>query len=118
MSRVLFICSGNTCRSPMAEAVAKRIFGPSHKIVSAGAETGSGLPIARHAVTAMSEMKIDISKYRTVDFADLDLADFDLIVAFRLSGPRPPNRCRSLHTANSDIGTSPIHTARALRLTR
>lgn len=85
MSRVLFLCSGNTCRSPMAAGVAHRVFGPTHTIVSAGAETGSGSQAAGNAIKAMAEMDIDISDHETVDVADLHLAHFDLIVVFRPS---------------------------------
>ena len=85
MSRVLFLCSGNTCRSPMAAGIAQRVFGPSHTIMSAGAETGSGGPLAPNAVLAASELGIDISNHSTVDMTDLDLASFDLLVVFRPS---------------------------------
>jgi protein-tyrosine-phosphatase len=85
MSRLLFICSGNTCRSPMAAGIAQRVFGPSHTILSAGAETGGGFPPATKAITAMSEIGIDIANHRTVDVANLDLATFDLIIVFRPS---------------------------------
>ncbi len=82
MSRVLFVCSGNTCRSPMAAALAARVFGPSHTVMSGGAETGSGGRAAPNAIAVMSELGVDISNHRTVDVADLNLATFDLLVLF------------------------------------
>lgn len=85
MSRVLFLCSGNTCRSPMAAGIARRIFGPSHTVLSAGAETGSGGPVARNAIVAASELGVDISNHTTVDMMDLDIASFDLVVVLRPS---------------------------------
>ncbi|MFQ5992604.1 MAG: low molecular weight phosphatase family protein [Nitrospiraceae bacterium] len=86
MSRLLFLCSGNTCRSPMASGIARRVFGPSHRVMSAGAETGSGEAAAQDAIAAMSELGVDISSHCTVDIADLDLTSFDLIVVFRPVG--------------------------------
>src|SRR5438034_1317766 len=85
MSRVLFLCTGNTCRSPMAAAFAKRTFGLSHTILSAGAETGNDAPIARNAIRAAECFGVDISGQRTRDMTGLDLASFDLIVVFRPS---------------------------------
>lgn len=85
MSNVLFLCTGNTCRSPIAEGIAKRVFGPSHTILSAGAETGNGGPIAQNAIRAAKCLGVDISGQSTRDMTDLDLAIFDLIVVFRPS---------------------------------
>ncbi|OLD64750.1 MAG: hypothetical protein AUI47_04420, partial [Acidobacteria bacterium 13_1_40CM_2_68_5] len=51
MSHILFICSGNTCRSPMAAGIARRIFGQSHLIVSAGAGTSGGDGAATNAAS-------------------------------------------------------------------
>lgn len=70
----------------MAAALAERVFGSSHTIKSAGAETGRGGRAAPNAVKVMSEeFGINISSHRTIDVADLDLATFDLIVVFRPS---------------------------------
>ena len=85
MSRVLFICSGNTCRSPMAARIAQRVFGSTHTVLSAGAETGSGAPAAKNAIKALEEMGLDLSKHRSVDVQDLDIDSFDVVVIFRPS---------------------------------
>ncbi|MEW6211254.1 MAG: low molecular weight phosphatase family protein [Acidobacteriota bacterium] len=85
MSHVLFLCTGNTCRSPIAAGIAKRVFGPSHTILSAGAETGNGGPIAPNAIRAAHCLGVDISGQSTRDMTGLDLASFDLIVVFRPS---------------------------------
>jgi protein-tyrosine-phosphatase len=85
MSSILFLCSGNTCRSPIAAGIAKRVFGPSHRIISAGAETGNGGPIAKNAIQAAKCLGVDISGQLTRDMAGMDLASFDLVVVFRPS---------------------------------
>ena len=57
--RVLVICTGNTCRSQMAEGFLKNMF-PHWEIYSAGTEPGEQVnPLA---VKAMQEIGIDISK--------------------------------------------------------
>jgi protein-tyrosine-phosphatase len=85
MSRILFVCSGNTCRSPMAAGIARRVFGASHSILSAGAETTTGRPAARYAISTMSEMGVDVAKHSSRTLEDVDLTSFDLVVVFRPS---------------------------------
>jgi protein-tyrosine-phosphatase len=85
MSRLLFLCSGNTCRSPMAAVIARNVFGASHTVLSAGAETVAGLTAAKNAVSALAEMDLDLSKHKSVDVSELDMNTFDLIVIFRPS---------------------------------
>lgn len=85
MSKILFLCSGNTCRSPIAEGIAKRVFGPSHTILSAGAETGNDEPIAEYAIIAAECLGVNISDHLTRDMTNLDLAYFDIVVIFRPS---------------------------------
>jgi protein arginine phosphatase len=85
MSQVLFVCSGNTCRSPMAARIAQRVFGPTRIILSAGAETGSEAQAAKNAIAALKEIGLDLSTHSSVDVQDLDLGSFDLIVIFRPS---------------------------------
>ncbi|GEM_PF-282782 len=85
MTKLIFLCSGNTCRSPMAAGFAREIFGPGHTVASAGAETAAGSPPARHAVTAMKELGIDISGHKAVELDASTLEQFDAIILFRPS---------------------------------
>lgn len=69
----------------MAARIAQRVFGSTHTVLSAGAETGSGAPAAKNAITALKEIGLDVSKHRSVDVQDLDIASFDVVVVFRPS---------------------------------
>ena len=60
--RVLFLCSGNTCRTQMAEAFLRDAVGDELEILSAGAEPGELDP---DAVLAMQEVGLDISGVQT-----------------------------------------------------
>ena len=67
MKTILFVCTGNICRSPMAEglfrhAVASRV---EFRVVSAGLGAIDGQPPSAHAVEAMRELGIDISQQRS-----------------------------------------------------
>lgn len=66
--RILFVCTGNTCRSSMAEALAKQILAEQGKdrwqVGSAGTHAQIGEPAAGQAVLVMAEQGIDLSGHR------------------------------------------------------
>jgi protein-tyrosine-phosphatase len=76
---VLFACTMNAIRSPMAEALMKRRFGTRVYVDSCGLKRGEAVdPLA---VVAMDELGADIIKHRPKTFDQLDDANFDLIVS-------------------------------------
>lgn len=75
---VLFACSMNAVRSPMAEALAKQLFGRDVYIASAGVRAGE---LDGFAISAMDEMGIDISKHKPHTFEDLEDSSFDVIIS-------------------------------------
>ncbi|KJS68499.1 MAG: protein tyrosine phosphatase [Peptococcaceae bacterium BICA1-7] len=68
--KVLFVCTGNTCRSSMAGAIAARELekrSAGHvQVMSAGTSTISGLPATEQAVLVMQETGIDLKPHRTM----------------------------------------------------
>lgn len=79
--RVLIVCTGNTCRSPMAEALARSITGGSVQVESAGIEAADGMPATEHAVTVMAERGADITNHRSRSIESVDVSQFDVVVA-------------------------------------
>ncbi len=75
---VLFACSMNAVRSPMAEALAKQYFGRDVYFASAGVRAGE---LDGFAVAAMEELGIDISKHKPHTFEDLEDSSFDVIIS-------------------------------------
>jgi protein-tyrosine-phosphatase len=82
---LLFVCTGNTCRSPMAEGIARRELerrGWTHvRVASAGLAAHDGDPASREAVVVGSRNGVDLSAHRSrsidgemVEWADLILA--------------------------------------------
>ncbi len=63
---VLFVCTGNTCRSPMAVGLLRKLAGPdTFRILSAGTAASHGLEPSLHAKEVMEEEGIDISDHRS-----------------------------------------------------
>ena len=74
---VLFACTLNAVRSPMAEAIARHYFGRSIRFASAGLKRGEPNGFA---TAAMAEIGMDISRHKPKTFEELEDANYDLIV--------------------------------------
>lgn len=78
-SRLLFVCAGNTCRSPIAAALAASLL-PEAVVESAG-WAPSDTVVPDNAISVVKEMTgMDISGHRSRDVAEVDLTKFDRIV--------------------------------------
>jgi protein-tyrosine-phosphatase len=65
MKRILFVCTGNTCRSPMAEAILRHYGGDMFEVKSAGVFAAAGSDASAHAKSALAEKGIDINHAAT-----------------------------------------------------
>ena len=65
MKHVLFICTGNVCRSPMAEGLLRHMAGDRVKVASAGLGAGHGQPPSAHAIEVLGKEGIDIADIRS-----------------------------------------------------
>lgn len=62
MKNILFVCTGNTCRSPMAEGMLRKLAegrGISLEVRSAGVAAVEGMPISSHAGTVLRDQQIE-----------------------------------------------------------
>jgi len=75
--RVLFLCTGNSCRSQMAEGWARELKSDLIESFSAGVETRGLNP---RAVKVMGEVGVDISRQRSKHVDELRHISFDVVV--------------------------------------
>lgn len=79
MKKILFVCTGNTCRSPMAEGIFNKLsaeYNLETIAESAGLDTENGLPASENAIKACAEIGIDISGHKSRKFEDCDPNDY------------------------------------------
>ena len=79
--RILMVCSGNLCRSPMAEAwMRHRLGGAAREVRSAGLAARAGQPAAAHAIALLAERGIDLSGHRARRIEAQDVVASDLVL--------------------------------------
>ncbi len=76
--RVLFVCTRNAVRSPMAEALLAQRRGSSARVSSAGL---FGDPVDPLAVAAMAEVGADLKEHHSHTLSDISLTDVDLVIS-------------------------------------
>jgi len=83
---ILFVCTGNTCRSAMAEGIFKKILkerkedNSSFNILSAGISALPGISPTPEAIKVMSEQGIDISQHHAQELREEIIKKADLIL--------------------------------------
>ncbi|MEO8531975.1 MAG: low molecular weight phosphatase family protein [Deltaproteobacteria bacterium] len=88
---ILFCCDQNSVRSPMAEALMKRMFGTRVYVQSAGVQNERD--IDGFAIAVCHEVDVELARHRSRSFDDMqaageDVAGFDLIVALSTASHR------------------------------
>ncbi|GJQ14237.1 hypothetical protein GpartN1_g6028.t1 [Galdieria partita] len=100
---VLFLCTGNSCRSQMAEGFCRKLRGDEFESYSAGVEPKV---LDARAVEVMKEVGIDISQQKPKSIQQLPIKDFDLVVTVcghaNENCPLFPNKTKVIHVGFED----------------
>jgi len=100
---VLFACSHNAIRSPMAEALAKRLYGQTAYLDSVGVSPDA---LDNFAVAVLDEIGIDLHMHHGKSFEDIEPSSFDLIVTL---SPEAHHRALEFtRSASTDVEYWPI----------
>jgi protein-tyrosine-phosphatase len=102
--KVLFICTDNSCRSPMAENVLKKLIHDNHWTLecgSAGLAAFNGVPAAQDAVEACKEKGIDLSAHQSQPLSKALVIESDLILT--MTGKHKESILRKMPELESKI---------------
>ena len=117
---IAFVCTGNTCRSPMAEGIFNKKAeerGLDVRAVSFGMAAVAGMPPSKNAVTVCNEIGVDISGHKSHFIYDFEIADFEKIycmsqehamILYQSIG-YPPERIEVLDVADPYGGSVEIY---------
>jgi protein-tyrosine phosphatase len=78
---ILFVCSGNTCRSPMAKALAEKLLGESAHIESAGIDTLGGEEATQEAIQVLRERGINVKAHRSRNIKEVKKRYWQVVIA-------------------------------------
>jgi protein-tyrosine phosphatase len=91
--RILVLCEGNYCRSPMAECLLQAALGPAAEVSSAGLGALHGQGAAPEVLALMAERGLDLSAHRCRQVTPQHLKDSDLVLVM---DRRQKARCESV----------------------
>ncbi len=101
--KILFLCTGNSCRSQMAEGWTRHLKDDVLDVCSAGIEKHGLNPLA---VKVMAEVGVDISRQRSKTIEDLAVKEFDYVITVcdhaHESCPLFPGKARIIHRGFDD----------------
>ena len=131
---VLFVCTGNTCRSPMADSIAAGLLartpgGETVRVMSAGAAAGTGMPMTPEAADAVRELGFLPRPHSSRPLTRRLIAEADVVLAMTRShaaavldlDPGATDKVQTLDPAGRDvpdpIGMGPeVYTQTARRI--
>ncbi|MEN3038701.1 MAG: arsenate reductase ArsC [Candidatus Kryptonium sp.] len=103
MIKVLFLCTGNSCRSQMAEGLLRHFGNDKFEVFSAGTNPSFVHPLA---IEAMKEIGIDISNHRSKSVNEFIEQNFDYVITVcdraKEACPNFPGQAKKIHWSFED----------------
>ncbi len=93
MKRIIFICTGNICRSPMAhyymQSRIKELKKENEYLIdSCGTYASTGEKATNNAIRAIKEYNVDLTSHRAKNIRDVDIENYDLILCLTIAHKR------------------------------
>lgn len=120
MKSVIFICTGNICRSPMAHWYMQKKIDDMNKseeylISSCGTNTYGGERATQNAIQAIAKYGVNMENHRSTNISDLDLSTYDLIICMTENHKdmvlfKYPNIKEKIFTLKEYVYNDPIYT--------
>ncbi len=84
IKNIVFVCTGNTCRSPMAEALMKKLLKDNNidtiNVISRGLSAFENSPASENSIKAIKKYNIDLTSHRAKSLSPDELKYYDLIL--------------------------------------
>lgn len=113
MRKILFVCSANTCRSPMAEAIFKNILKKNKQedsfiVLSKGINASNGYDINDNAKKVLTKHKLNLDNHSSSRVTEQDIINCDMVVTMTTEQKEFLSNFKNVHSLKELTKTKDI----------